>query len=62
MFSVIFVRLLTGEGEKGPHVTITHNALDLTIQGPLTYPRLDTSHGTRSLGAWPCPPPHGTDT
>ena len=62
MFSAMFVRLFTRESEMGPHVTITHNALDLNIQGTLAYPHLDTRHGTRSLGVRPCSPSHSTDT
>ena len=42
----MFVRLFTGESEIGTHVTITYNALDLTIQGPLAYPHPDIRHQT----------------
>ena len=35
----------------GPHVAITHNALDLTVQGPFQLPT-DKAHGT----PWPSTP------
>ena len=41
MFSVVSVRqsvILSMGGEGCPHVTITHGALDLTVQGPQPCP------------------------
>ena len=45
MFSQVCVCLSTGGG--GPHVTITHDALALTVQGP-SWPWTppDMGHGT----------------
>ena len=42
MFSVVSVILF----RVGPHVTITHDALDLTVQALASSPPLDTRHVT----------------
>ena len=34
MFSVVYVRQSVILSTRGPHVTITHDALDLTVQDP----------------------------
>ena len=49
MFSLVFVCLFT---EEGSHVTITHDALDLTVQAP-ALPPLGIRHGTPNLGPAP---------
>ena len=44
MFSVVFVILFRG---RGPYVTITHDALDLALQGPPPPP---PDMGPHSMG------------
>ena len=53
MFSLVSVCLFTG----GPHMTITHDALDLTVQGPHL---LDIRHGPPSSPALDPTPRHQT--
>ena len=43
VFTGVCLSLCSGEG--GPHATITYDALDLTVQGPLALPPLDMGHG-----------------
>ena len=56
MFSVVLVRPSAHRRMRGPYVTITHDALSLTVQGPLQLSPLYITHGTPSPDPRPrCP-------